>query len=229
VQGVRYTLGPPEDPPAIGEAVQLRHQGGYLLVLCREEDWRPLGFVALRPRLGPHTARLVQTCRRLGVRVEMLQAGAPEAAQAVARRAEVPLAASRDAVAVIRDRQQAGFHVLFVSDSAQAAPAFAACDLAVGLQPPTGDFPARADLLAPDLGAVTAVLEAGSLRDQAVREAVAFSAGANVFGAVWGLRGLPGIERASRGVYVSALAALADGWLHLQGGKRPGPGSGPAP
>jgi hypothetical protein len=52
VHGVRYVLGPPEDPPAIGAAVELRHQGGYLLVLCREEDWRPLGFVTVRPRLS---------------------------------------------------------------------------------------------------------------------------------------------------------------------------------
>jgi calcium-translocating P-type ATPase len=223
VAGVRYTLGPPEDPPVIGEAVQLRHQGGYLLVLSREDDWRPLGFVALRPRLSPAATRLVQACRRLGVRLEMLAAGAPEAAQAVARRAEVALVASTDAVAVIGARQQAGARVLFVSDSAQAAPAFAACDLALGLTPgPTGDFPARADLLAPDLDGVVAVLEAGARHNRTVRDAVVLSAAANMFGAVWGFRGRPGVERASHGVYVGALTALADGWLRLRGGKRPG-------
>jgi magnesium-transporting ATPase (P-type) len=223
VQGIRYTLGPPEDPPAIGEAVERRHQGGYLLVLCREEDWRPLGFVTLRPRLDPGTPQLVQACRRLGVRLEMLTAGAPDAAQAVARHAGVALVDSSDAVAVLRERQQAGAFVAFVSDSAQAAPGFADADLGIGLAPsPTGQFPARADLLAPDLDAVVAILESGARRERAVRDAVGFSAAANVFGAVWGFRNRPGVERASHGVYVSALAALADGWLRFRGGKRAG-------
>jgi calcium-translocating P-type ATPase len=223
VQGVRYTLGPPEDMPAIGEAVEMRHEGGYLLVLCRESDWRPLGFVGLRPRLSRDAGSLVQTCRRLGVRLEMLPAGAPVAAQAVARRAGVCLVDSGDAVAVVCAKQQQGEFVAFVSDSAHAAAAFADCDLAIGLAPAsTGDFPARTDLLAPDLRAIAAILEAGARRDRTVRDAVVFSAEANVFGAVWGLRSRPGVERASTGVFVAALAALADGWLRLRGGKRPG-------
>jgi hypothetical protein len=49
VQGERLTLGPPEDPPEIDEAVELRHRGGYLLMLSREDDGRALGLVALRP------------------------------------------------------------------------------------------------------------------------------------------------------------------------------------
>src|SRR5579871_6713890 len=223
VQGVRYTLGPPEDPPVISEAVERRHQGGYLLVLSREQDEQPLGFVTVRPRLNPAGTRLVQTCRRLGVHPEMLMAGAPEAAQAVARRAKVSLVASADAVESIRQRQQTGAFVAFVSDSAQSGPALAQCDLALGLAPsPTGQFPARADLLAPDLDAVVAVLEAGQRRDQAVRDAVVLSTGANLFGAVWGFRGRPGVERASHSVYVGALASLADGWVRLRGGRRPG-------
>ncbi len=223
VEGERYTLGPPEDPPPIGEAVERRHQGGYLLVLCREEDWRPLGFVTLRPRLDAGAKQLVETCRQLGVRLEMLTAGAPDTAAAVARHAGVTLVPSADAVAVIRERQQTGAFVAFVSDSAQAAPGFAHADLAIGLaHSPTGQFPARADLLAPDLDAIAAVLESGARRDRAVRDAVGFSAAANLFGAIWGFRGRPGVEQASHGVYVSALAALADGWLRLRGGKRSG-------
>ena len=85
VQGVRYTLGPPEDPPAIGEAVELRHQGGYLLVLSREEDWRPLGFVALRPAPEPGGRALVQTCRRLGVRLECCRRRRPPGGGAAPR------------------------------------------------------------------------------------------------------------------------------------------------
>ncbi len=223
VQGVRYTLGPPEDTPSIGEAVERRHEGGYLLLLAREEDWHPLGFVTLRPRLHSSVAQLVQTCRRLGVRVEMLAGGAPSAAQAVARRAGVTLIGSADAVAVIDERQRAGEIVAFLSDSAHAAPGFADCDLGIGLAPsPTGQFPARADLLAPDLDAVAAILEAGARRQKTVRDAVGFSMAANIFGAVWGWRGRPGVERASHAVYISALGALGDGWLRLRGGQRPG-------
>ncbi|HEY7330324.1 MAG TPA: HAD-IC family P-type ATPase [Gemmataceae bacterium] len=222
VEGVRYTLGPPEDTPTIGEAVERQHEGGYLLMLSREEDWRPLGFVTLRPRLQPSVQRLVQTCRRLGVRLEMLSAGAPVAAQAVARRAGVKLVNSADAVDVMGEHQQNGEVVAFVSDSAQAAPGFADCDLGIGLAPsPAGQFPARADLLALDLDAVAAVIEAGARRERAVRDGVWFSAVANIFGAVWGVRGRPGIERASHAVYVSALVALADGWLRMRGGQRP--------
>ena len=55
-----------------------------------------------------------------------------------------------------------------------------------------------------------------------VRDAVLLSAAANVFGAVWGFRDRPGVERASLGVYAAALAALADGWVRMQGGARAG-------
>jgi calcium-translocating P-type ATPase len=223
VEGVRYTLGPPEDTPAIGEAVERRHEGGYLLMLSRADDWHPLGFVTLRPRLHASAANLVQTCRRLGVRLEMLEAGAPSAAGAVARRAGVTLVHSADPVTIIDERQKAGEIVAFVSDSALAAAGFADCDLGIGLAPtPAGQFPARADLLAPDLDAVVAVLEAGAHRQRAVRDAVGFSLAANIFGAIWGWRGRPGVERASSGVHVGALAALADGWVRLRGGQRPG-------
>src|SRR5579884_2774237 len=50
VEGKRYILGPPDDPPAVGEVVERRAEGGYLLMLAREEDGRALGLVALRPR-----------------------------------------------------------------------------------------------------------------------------------------------------------------------------------
>src|SRR5262249_29067567 len=156
----------------------------------------PLGFVVLRPRLHAGAADLVKTCRSLGTRVELLPGHSPAAAGMVARRLEIPLVEAHDAVAEIRARQRKGAFVAFVSDSAGAAPAFAACDLAIGLMPNlAGRFPARADLLAPDLRGVTAILQAGVRRDRAVRDGVLFPAASNVFGAVWGLRGRPGVER----------------------------------
>jgi calcium-translocating P-type ATPase len=223
VDGVRYTLGPPEDLPELPEAVQVLQEGGYLLALSLDGGLLTLGSVVLRPRLSPGAAELVQTCRRLGVRLELLARADSVAAAGVARRAGVPLVAAADAVTEIRARQQQGHFVAFISDSAQAAPAFAACDLAIGLSwGRSSRFPARADFLAGDLGAVAAIVEAGARRHAAVWVAVGLSAAANVFGAVWGLRGRPGIERASHAVYISALAALLDGWLRLHGGERLG-------
>src|SRR5262249_57958373 len=97
----------------------------------------------------------------------------------------------------------------------------AAGDLAIGLSSGrTSRFSARADLLASDLCAVAAIVEAGARRDGVVRDAVALSALANAFGALWGLRSQPGVERASLAIYVTALASLADGWVRLAGGKR---------
>ncbi len=219
VDGVGYTLGPPEDPPTLPEAVEVVDEGGYLLALGLDVGLT-LGYVVLRPRLSPGAVELVQACRRLGVGLEMLPGGGPRAARAVAGRAGVALADSADAVEVIRERQRAGRFVAFVSDSAHAAPAFADCDLAVGLLwQQASRFPARADLLAADLGGVAAVLEAGERRERAVRDGVALSALANVTGALAGLWGDPGVVQAPRGVYVAALAALADGWARLRGGR----------
>ncbi len=216
LRGVRYTLGPPEELPDVPGAARMLHEGGYLLELTLE-GIAPLALMALRPRLSPAATRLVESCRRWGIRLEMLSGGAPEAAKGVARRAGVALAAETDPAALIRERQRSGALVAFVSDSAQAAPAFADCDLAIGLA--WGErrrFPARADLLAADLGGVAAILEAGARRDRAVRDGVWCSAAANLAGAL-GVRGGAGGVGASRAVYVAALAALADGWLRLRG------------
>jgi cation-transporting ATPase I len=222
-EGVRYVLGPPEDGHLVSEAVELQHRGGYLLELSTEHDGKALGFVGLRPRLSPGAAGLVATCRRLGVHVEMLAGGAPESGRAVARRAGVTLAASADAVEVIRDHQAVGKFVAFLSDSAHAAPAFAACDLAIGLSwGRNSRFPARADLMAGDLRAVTAILDAGARREAAMRDGVVLSLAANVIGFGWGWKGRPGVERASTAVYATALAALACGWFRLRGGRRRG-------
>src|SRR5262249_40040215 len=209
IQGVRYTLGPPEDPVAVSEAVQARHRGGYVLSLENELEERSLGVLALRPRLSPGVQELVETCKRHGVMLGLLPGVSPEAAQSLAHRAGVHLLAAHDPVAMIRAGQQRGARIAFVSDSARAGPAFAACDLAIGLSPGRGGArPARADLRAPDLGGVAAILEAGARRDQGVGDAVGISIISNVFGAAWGMWGQPGVERASLPVYLAALATL---------------------
>jgi len=220
IEGVRYSLRPVGDRDPVPPAARLRNRGDHLLLL-RDEREGPLGVLALRPRLAPGVAEMVRTCGRHGVEVGLLAAGDPAASGAVARRAEVPLIADGGAVDLVRRKQEEGALVAFVSDNADAAAAFAACDLAIGLTDGRGHLPARADLLAPDLGAVAAVVEAGARRERAVRDSVALSALADAVGAVWGLRARPGVERAALPTTVSALGALAAGWARLRGGERP--------
>src|SRR5262249_12992889 len=124
--------------------------------------------------------------------------------------------------AAIRDRQQRGKVVAVVSDGAQAAAAFAACDLAIGLsRGHSGVFPARADLLAPDLTAVADLLDIGARQRLAVRDSAVAAVLANVTGLALSLRGPIGLGHAPDVAYVAGLSALAAGWMRLRGGARP--------
>jgi cation-transporting ATPase I len=221
VAGTTYTLGPIEDWSAVPAAARLRHRGHYVLQLRSSRAAGPLGLIALRPQLAPGIERLVEICRRHGVTLALLPGDDDLTARGVAQRAGILVLDGDDALDAIRSRQARGDHVAFVSDGGHAAEAFAACDLAIALSDGRAPLAARADLLAPDLESVAAIVEAGAQRDLAVRDAVGLSMLANGFGAVWGFRGAPGIEIASRGVLVTALAALGDGWLRLRGGQRP--------
>jgi cation-transporting P-type ATPase I len=219
-QGVRYFLGPIGETSSDLAGARLKDRGGFLLAL--RSEGRTLGIISLRPRLAAGAAGLVEVCRRRGVEAVLL-GDSEQAARSVARRAGVLLLSAEDAVGTIRERQRNGKMVALVSDTARAAAGFAACDLGIGLTSGRGsNFPARADLLAPDLEAVIAIVEAGARREVAVRDSVLLSVAANVFGGVWGFRSAPGVQRASTAVYISALAAIADTWARLRGGKRPG-------
>ncbi len=221
ISGRRYTLGPVEEAAPGQTLARLRERGDLLLALQKEGDGAPLGILALRPRMAAGAAALVRACRRYGVEPVLRADEDTPAAQAVARRVQLSLSVE-GRMDALRRRQSAGAVVAFVSDTADAAEAFAACDLAVGLSSGRSSrFPARADLLATDLGGVTAILEAGAGRDAAVQDSLALSALANVFGAVWGLRGGSGVAGASRGVCVAALLALGAGWGRTRGGERP--------
>lgn len=222
IDGDRAMLGPLGGEDA-GATVRQMEGRGNLLLAVRTERQGLLGVIALRPRLAPGVAELVSTCERHAVEIALLANGGGIVAQQAARRAKVGILHGEDAVAAIRARQADGALVAFVADSADGAAGFAACDLAIGLSSGrSGRFPARADLLAPDLQALAAIIEAGARREGAVFDAVALSTLSNLAGAVWGLRGAPGIERASRLVYVTALGALISGWVRLRGGSRPG-------
>ena len=217
-----FTLGPPEDGHALPTALRFQLRANHLLLLRSDRDAHPLGVLVLQPRLAPGVIELVDTCRRHNVDLRLLAGGNAMAAQAIARRTHVALMDSDDAGAIIREEQAKGLRVAFVSDSPDAAPAFSACDLAIGLSSGRSSrFAARADLLAPDLAAIAAIVEAGARRDNSARDAVILSLIANGIGAIWGLRGAPGIDTASRAVYATALTAVASGWARLRGGERP--------
>ena len=219
VGDVRYSLGPIKDWDA--HLAPERLDGGhYLLLLHREHDEQPLGVLALRPRLAGGAADLVQTCRRHEVEIGVITGGDPDTARSVAERAGVSLLPGKDALEVIRARQAEGVHVAYVSDNARAAAAFAACDLGIAITVGHGHFPARADLLAPDLSAVAAIVVAGARRDASVRDSVALSLASNAFGAVWGFHGRPDVARASYPVTIAALGAIGVGWVRLHGGEQ---------
>lgn len=219
IGGERYFLSLVEHPANLPSAIRLREHGHYLLLLSGETLGR-LGLFVLRPRLAPGIAELTATCRRYSVEIGFLGDGDSLPDREMARRTSIPVVAE-DAIAAIRARQAGGGFVAFASDNAGAAEAFAACDLAIGVLEPRSPLPARADLLAPDLSALAAIVEAGAQRDAAVRDAVGFSALSNIGGAVWGLQGPTGIVTATQVVYATSLAALADGWLRMRGGERP--------
>ena len=219
IGGVRYFLGPIVDPSPIPAVVRFEKQGCYLLGLRREG--RLLGILALQPRLAGDAVELVEACGRCGVEITLLDSGTPTA-RSVAERAGVTFLVSDDAAQTVRDLQGDGQTVALVSDSAHAAEGFAACDLAIGLTfGRSSNFPARADLLAPDLGAIAAIAETGARREAVVRDSIMLSIVANVLGAVWSFRGAPRVERASHVVYVTALAAMVDGWARLGASRRP--------
>lgn len=219
-EGVRYTLGPVENWRNLPEAASLRQRGNSILALRREARERPLALFAMRPHLAPGVQTLVATCQRRGVELALLSQGDELALRSLAHRAQIALIEGDSAPSVIAERQRRGEVVAFVSDHAGAMAGFAACDLGIGLSDDRSRFPARADLLAPDLAALAAIIDAGAERDATVRDSVGLSIISNIAGMIWGFRGAPGVATASRVVYITALGALADGWLRLRGGKR---------
>jgi len=220
--GVRYTLGPIRDDDDIPAVELLRGRGGMLLALRDTRDDRAIALFTLRPRLAPSAADLVAACRRHGVELGLVGQGDPVAVRALAHRIDVALLPENDLVTVVRARQRTGARVAVLSDSARAAEVFEACDLAIGLTSGrSGRFSARADLLALDLAACVAIVEAAAAREAAARDSVALSVVANAAGVVLGARGGAGLARASYAVYLTTLATLADGWARLRGGERP--------
>lgn len=215
----------PADDAAIPPSLRLEHRGHFLLLLTAGAE--PLGLVVLRPRLAAGASELAAAARARGVRLVLLAAGSPVAAQVLAARSEIPVEQA-DALEVIRTHQEQGGRVAFVSDSAEAGAAFAAADLAVAVTGRSATFHARADILVPELGTLVAVLDAAGRHERTVRDATAISLLTNVIGTVRFVRGsattLPG---ATKPMTMATLATLSLAWWRLRGGEAPRAGGGP--
>jgi len=222
VSGQRYALVAAVQTWAEHAAVRrTKDAGEEALVLLGPQRDEPLAVIGLRPRVAAGASELVHMCREHGCEITVLERGDRRASRALARRVDVSLVVEADLVELVRERQRRGDRVALLSDSAAAAEAFEACDLAIGLTSGrSARFPARADLMAPDLSAVAAVIDAGARRDATAGASVGLSLGANVLGGAWGLQGRPGLERASYATYAAALSSIGVGWQRLRGGRR---------
>ncbi len=222
IEQVRYILGPVEDWSALPEAGPLRQVGDYVLVLRNEQG--PIGLFGIHPRLAADVGTLVETCKRYHVEIGAIASGDQLVVQAIARRANIPLIdnPNENAVEIIRAKQQSGARVAYVSDNAGAAAGFATCDLAIGLGGCQSHLAARADVLAPDLTTVAAILDACRRRNATDRDAVGLSLISNLIGLFWGFQGQTTFAHASRAVSITSLIAIADGWLRQLGGERQG-------
>ncbi len=203
------------------EVTRAVEAGEHALVLRDEQAGEAIGFVHLRPRMAPGIDELRRRCERVKVEIAVLEDGDRRASRMLARRAQLPLVLEADLVDFVRAEQRGGKLVAVLSDTPAAAEAFEACDLAIALSSGrSSHFQARADLLAPGLAAVAAIIDAADRRDQAVGASVALSVMANLAGAVWGLQGEPGLLRASHATYIATLGAIGVGWERLRGGRR---------
>ncbi|MDB5056795.1 MAG: family hydrolase, partial [Chloroflexi bacterium] len=222
IRGMPYSLGPTDPDDVVPLSLRVLGPGEILLVLRESTKERPLAVAVMRPHLAAGVTELVEACKRDGVDLAVLRAGDLAVAREISSRAEVHLLDDGPALNIIFRWQLDGAVVAFLSDSADAAPEFAACDQSIGLSSGRSSrFPARVDLLAPDLGAVASIVEAAARREVAIRDAVAMGAIGNVFGAVSGLRRRTTLRRTQIPVYVTSLGAMTDQWLRLRGGERP--------
>ncbi len=216
VRGARYALGPPE---ALGAPVDAASPGTLLLALRREEGGRPVGLLRLQPHPVPGATDLLDSCLRHGVELRVVVAeDEAEKVLPLATRLGLELWTAPEPLAAVERARRDGRIVAVVSDSSDAAAAFARCDIAFGLSSGRrGRFLAPVDLLVPDLGAVAAAVETGVRHDLAARDAVALSVVENLLGAAWLARGAPPLGRASVFMGSATLVALLASWIRLRG------------
>jgi cation-transporting ATPase I len=218
VDGEQWTLRlAVEDVP--DPAASRAGPSDQILVLRRGDS--PVAAFVLRPRLHRGHDALRETCREGGATLEVVVPEPTAATRELASRCGCDLVTGTSLAERARWLRAEGLLVSVVADGAHAGQAFEECDLAVGVgSGRRGPFAARADLLASNPEAVAAILEAGRLRDLAVRDALALSAVANGIGFGWGLARAPEVGRAGIVNHVTGLLAIASAWMRLRGGRQ---------
>jgi calcium-translocating P-type ATPase len=217
VYGERWSLAP-IGPDQCSQAAEIE-AGDYLLALRRLDDGRPRGAFALRPRIAQGVDDLLAACARHSVQLELVAEHPSPAVRALAERtgARIVDGPSR---ARVPELKSDGRVVAVLADSVEAAAAFDACDLAVGLSSGrAARFQARADVLAPGVASVAPLIDTGAQRDAAIRDAVVLASIANCGGAVWGLLRSPAYRDGPVPGHLGSLAAMGTAWLRLRGGR----------
>jgi cation transport ATPase len=202
-----------------GEDVSMRvAAAGERLVLDVTAGGAPAGSVSLGMVPARSAEALVSAARRLGVQVALVPETPAGVARPVIRALGLTCIPGSEVERTIRDERRSGRVVAVLSDRSCASGLFEAADLGIGLATPDQDFPAAADVLVFRPEAIAELLETMGRRQTAVLDAVMLSAASNVAGAVWGIRGGPGLRRASYAVHLASLAAVASGAVRLRGG-----------
>ncbi len=212
----------PIDPATLDQLSDSQHfalQGAAVVLSISERRTnRPAALLALRPKLRPHLASLLDVCARVGTRllVRLPEEHAPAYLETIG----VTRVTAADAVTLVRDLRARGEVVLYVADHGRAGPAFAAAHYSALLATIRQPVDVAVDALVPDFGALAALVDAGHRRDLAVRESVVLSLVANVLALGMGLGAAPSPVLVSLVLGGGAFLALVIGWARLWGGER---------
>jgi len=216
IDGTHYTL-------ELGLTQDHHRAKGHQAFILSEELHgisRRLAVFAVRPRISAAVSTLAETCQKNRINLVILAPESPEVASQIALRAGVKTVQEQP-IALIRALQEKGERVAYVSDGALGAEPFEQCDLAIGMTTGrSGQFSARADVLAPDITALCSIMEAGAITAKVKRESVGLGIIANIVGAALCVLGPTGIVGASRAVYLATLATYANAAYRFRGGDR---------
>jgi cation-transporting P-type ATPase I len=220
VGGIPWVLRELSDDDDAHAIRQFLDRGEHVLVLERDDSSRRrVAYLTIRPRLASGARELIEQCRRVGIRPLIVYEGSSNAARGIARRVGSELLENTSAIEALRERQEQGDLVAVVSDNSGSDAAFSECDLAIGVIDHLARFPARADLLAPDLVRVGDIIDAVVRRESTVRDSIVLSIASNLAGLVL-FRRIPNPRTAANIIYFTALGSIAAGWLRMRGGPR---------
>lgn len=165
IDGSVVRLGRPVDlPPHMEELVRTLTRGGLTTFAVWQDDI-PVGLIGLRDEIKPGARRAVNRLRALDLDPTMISGDRRETAEAIAREVGINHVLAevypQDKVAEVTRLQAEGWHVIFVGDGINDAPALAEADLGVAMGTGTDVAMAAAPvtLLGGELGAVADAVE----------------------------------------------------------------------